>query len=654
MFEAGAVQLQEERWVVTTTFEELGVPEGVRDVVGRRLSRLAEETNRVLAWAAVAGLEFETGVVQAAGGFTEDAVLSALEEAVASRLVVEVSGGAPRNRFSHTLVRATLYDELTAARRVAMHRKVAEAIEAIHHHRLDDQLPALAHHWARASAPAADTARAVDYATRAGDRALSQLANDEAVTYYGQALELLDTGAVTGGTARLEILIALGEAQRRAGDPAHRETLLGAAGLAQESGDADALARAALANSRGIFSIGTRVDSERVAVLDAALTAIGDHDSAPRARLLATLAVELVFSPDDERRLWLLDEAMALARRLGDPATLGYVLSRHWTPAPPADQTDEVLEMTELAARLGDPALAFWADFINACLALVVGDPDRLERQCRIAEDRARDLGQPFLHWLVGLVRANQARISGHLDDAERLAKAALEIGRAAGLPDAAGSEGGQVFWLRLDQGRLGDWTERVDRAASRRDPEPLRQGMFAFALTELGRTVDAAAVIDNLAPRGFAIFPRNFCWLQGLSTAAGACAATGQAQHAAVLYNQLAPHRGLVGSGGASVAGAVDHYLGLLATTLGRHDEADAHFAAAAGIHDRMGAPTLLARTRLEWATLLLRRRHPGDAERAQGLLHQGLAVAVDLGLGTVERRARALLARPGGAAAT
>ena len=121
-----------------------------------------------------------------------------MEEAVAARVVIEV--GATRYRFAHALMRATLYDELTAARRVALHRKAARPSRRSTTGALDDHLPALAHHWARARAPAADTARAVEYAIRAGDRALAQLAHDEAVTYYRQALELLDAapGAAEG------------------------------------------------------------------------------------------------------------------------------------------------------------------------------------------------------------------------------------------------------------------------------------------------------------------------------------------------------------------------------------------------------------------------------------------------------------------------
>src|SRR5581483_3792406 len=164
------------------------------------LSRLAEPTNRVLATAAVVGPEFEPAVVERAAGVGQDEVLAAVEEALGARLLVEVS--ADRYRFAHALVRATLYDELSGPRRLSLHRRVAEAIESLHGPALDDHLPALAHHWARASAPAAATAQAVDYATRAGDRALGQLAHDQAVGYYRQALELLEVAEAAPSGSR--------------------------------------------------------------------------------------------------------------------------------------------------------------------------------------------------------------------------------------------------------------------------------------------------------------------------------------------------------------------------------------------------------------------------------------------------------------------
>src|SRR5205823_996370 len=175
---------------------------------------------------------------------------------------------------------------------------------------------------------------AVDYAARAGDRALAQLAHDEAVTYYAQGLELLlAPEGLPDETRRLELLLALGEAQRRAGAPAYRETLLEAGRLARERGDAGALARAAISNTRAMFmgNFGW-VDAERVEALEAALAAGGEADTPIRARLLATLALELTFAGQEHRHLSLSDEALATARRFGDAAALaGVLLAPHST-----------------------------------------------------------------------------------------------------------------------------------------------------------------------------------------------------------------------------------------------------------------------------------------------------------------------------------
>ncbi|MGH8976034.1 MAG: ATP-binding protein, partial [Acidimicrobiia bacterium] len=148
--ETGALARQDGRWSATAVVDELGIPEGVREVIQRRLSRLSEHANRILVAAAVAGPEFEIAVVGRVADLAEDTVLDALEEARGARLVAEIPGTA-RIRFSHALVRATLYDELTGARRTALHRRVGESVEALHAGALDDYLPALAHHFRAAA-----------------------------------------------------------------------------------------------------------------------------------------------------------------------------------------------------------------------------------------------------------------------------------------------------------------------------------------------------------------------------------------------------------------------------------------------------------------------------------------------------------------------
>ena len=655
--ESRAIEQRDGRWVLSAGIDELGIPEGVRDVVGRRLSRLAEATNRVLATAAVVGLEFDAAVVERAGGVAEDELLAALEEATAARLLVEVAGA--RYRFAHALVRATLYDELTGARRVALHRRVAEAIEALHHRALDDHLPALAYHWARASAPAADTTRAVDYATRAGDRSLAQLAHDEAVAYYRQALELL---GVTEGSAsadadgqRLPLLLALGEAERRAGDTAHRATLLEATRLAARRGDADALAQAALANSRGIYSsIVGEVDHERVAAFEAALAAAGTGDTPIRARLLGTLGLERAYDGDRPRRTALADEALAIARRIGDTATITHVLlQRPFTIYFP-DTLDERLAISEellaLAEGLGDPMINARAELLRFRALAEAGDLEEADRHLEVVERLTEELGQPTLRWLVGMHRTTRTILAGDLQEGERRALAGFELAQATGQPDAATYHLGNLYMIRLEQDRLGELEERAAARIVEVPGIPGFRAFLALIYSELDRPDDAREHYELLAASDFTVLPEDSAWLLSLSHCVLVSAYLGDGPRARVLFDLLAPYAGQVGFSSATPLGAVTHFLAVLATTSGDFDEAERRFADAAATHERIGAPIWLARTRLEWARMLLTRRAgPGDAERARELLGQALGTARELGLANIERRAVQLLASEG-----
>ncbi|HEY3239777.1 MAG TPA: hypothetical protein VGL92_09450, partial [Acidimicrobiia bacterium] len=472
--ETGALEQRDGRWVTAGAIEELGIPEGVREVVGRRLARLSDTARRALTVAAVAGPEFEPAVVAAAGDLPEGDLLAALDEAVAARLVREAGGVTPRYRFAHALVRATLYDELSAARRVVLHRRVAGAIEAVHAQRLDDHLPALAHHYARAAASPPETAKAVEYATRAGDRALAQLAHDEAVTYYRQALELLTVAEGLGQGIRLDLLISLGEAERRAGDPAYRRTLFEATGLAWELGDSAALGRAALANSRGLmFSQAGWVDEELVAVLQAALDAADPGDSAMRARLLAKLGLELHWSPADrDRRVSLSDEALAIARRLDDPPTLAAVLvARHatiWAPDNVDERLANVDELDEVAARLGDPVTTSQARSVRFRVMMETADVVAADRALDEWAALAHELGQPVLRWLLGWPRAGRLALAGRLVEAEAAAIETRELGFATGQDDAGMLCALGLVPVRLQQGRFAEFEPEVVEALTR------------------------------------------------------------------------------------------------------------------------------------------------------------------------------------------
>ncbi|HEV3363540.1 MAG TPA: AAA family ATPase [Acidimicrobiia bacterium] len=647
--EAGALEWRDDRWVVTPALEQLGVPEGVRDVVGRRLSRLSDETNAVLACASVVGLDFDPAIVQAAGGFSEDELLHALEQAVAARLLVDIPGPTPRNAFSHALIRATLYDELTGARRVALHRRVAQAIETLFADRLDDHLPALSHHWSRAAAPAPDATRAAEYAVRAGDRALAQLAHDEAVTYYRSALELLEAATEAAGPERTELLISLGEAQRRAGDAAYRETLFAAARLAQEAGDADRLARAALANHRGVWSAAGAVDEDRVGVLEAAIGALDrEADSTLRARLLAQLGIELTFSPDPARKQELCREALEIARRDGSPRIRGEVIVAVTEAIRNADTVDERLSLTvellEVAHTAGNPVLAFWGNVYRAIAASEVFDAAETSRCTAAALRLADELRQPSFGWMSRLIASVIALTTGRFQEGEQLSLESYRLGQSTGQTDAATYFGVNTFTLAFHQGRLAEVTAALAEAQAAAPSLLTLQAYAAVAYCETQREAEARALFEGLVPR-LPELPKELTWLRFVAQLATICARLGDTGRASILHGLLAPHSEQAASSGGTWFGAVAHHLGLLATTLGRFDEADQRFARAEELHEKFGAVPWTARTRLEWAEMLVRRNGPGDAERARGLLAQALDAAADLGLGTIDRRGRALL---------
>jgi hypothetical protein len=181
-----------------------------------------------------------------------------------------VPGFPGRFTFVHALIRHTLYDEVGSARRMELHRGVAEALESLAGAHWNEHVAELAHHWMMAM-PALgvvveDAAKAANYAEAAGRRAMESLAYEEAVGHFERAVRAI---ALTGDESRrLEILITLGESQRCAGDPAHGHTLFEAGRLAHDLGDAHQAARAALANQRGVFSRMGAIDSDRVAALE--------------------------------------------------------------------------------------------------------------------------------------------------------------------------------------------------------------------------------------------------------------------------------------------------------------------------------------------------------------------------------------------------
>ena len=630
------------------------VPESIREVVRRRLSRLSATTNRLLSVASVVGTQYELDVVQVAVGFDEDSVLSGLEEAIHAGLVADVGGPTLRQRFTHALVRDVLYDELSAGRRAQLHRRVGEAIELASVGSPDD-LPELARHFAAAAA-IGGAPKAVAYSTRAGEQALTQLAHDDAARHFRRGLDLLELIPVEPGDEdlarrlRCDLLLSLGEAQKRCGDPSHRQTLLDAAALAADLGDAERLAAAALANTRGFWSATLRVDADRVATFEAALAALDPGDSPLRARLLARLAVELVFSGDAAAVRRLSDDALAMARRLGDLPTLAQVLAPRYNtirgdPATLPERLADTAELVAVAGQLPDLSLRCEAWGWRAVATMEAADVEEAAACLEAHRRLAIQLRQPTMLWYSTYLDAARALLGGRFDDAERLAVEANRLGHLAGQPDADMFLSVQRMEIAYERGLLGRW-ERPLRIAVARDPasRSFLRAWQALCACERGDDEAARAFFDDLASKDFADIPFEPTWLGIVATSAAVCAQLGDTARAGRLIELLAPFADqLVTLTSLAYCGGVSHYLGMLAATLGDGGAADGWFAAAAALHRRIDAPGWLARTQLEWGRSLVARG--GRTDEAADLLRAAHDTAARLGMASVERRAVTLL---------
>ena len=621
--ETGVLFEQDGRWATSIPPDTIGLPEGVREVVGRRLSRLSDEANEVLRVASVIGREFDLEVLGPASGLSDEDVLIALGSAVQVRLVDEVT--LDRWRFSHALVRSTLYDELGTSRRVRLHRAVAQIIEE----RRPDDVSALARHFGEA-AVAGTTEQAVRYALAAGDRSLDGLANDEAVTFYASALELLEDDA----PERVSVLARLGDAQRRAGDPAYRETLLAAANLAHAAGDTETEVAALLATSRGFFSVAGQRDEERVGALRAALDAIGPNDSVDRANLLATLSAEIFFTDDLDESRALIHEAVAMARRLGDDAVLARALNFFTALQADLFDLERMLalgrEAVELAERIGDPALSTMAASGLHILACRAGD--RVEADAALARqiEHTEQARQPLLVFVLANALACRAIGEGRLDEGERLAEDMLKVGSESGQPDT-------LVWMSAHVGILWEEGRRADEAnalyTAGATVLPAAGVILIHTLAELGETERASQLWRELTANGLPVMPMDFLWPFGMTSLAAAAWFLDDATHAAELSAQLERLSGELTCSGAGFHGAIDHYIGLLAMLQGDYDRAERCFAAAERLERGMDHAPRVCRTLMAWAEAITR-RDAGDPEgrkRSLELLDRAIALATE-----------------------
>ncbi len=596
---------------------EFVVPEGIRDVVGRRISRLSERAGQLLTVAAVAGPEFDTAIVADVAAQPTVQALDGFDEALAARLVLETDTPG-RLRFTHALVRQTLEDELSTMRRLHLHQQLGLELER-RFGEADTAVAERAHHFTEA-APLGEGARAARYAERAAVQALDRAAPDQAADLLDHALDVLPPESDPDGRDRnrlyelrahccltiwdmdrMPAVCARWFAHGRDCDDAIAQIRSASFWLyAFVARPPDPEAAAAFASTllvdvdtldfrgrRCISSLGTwqDLDAAGLRAWQLSLTAQMWALELP----LETISPQLAHSSPME----LADHALEQMERSQVPDEAELWWGRAWVLAADPD-AEAQLDASRRALRLGLTRNGGGAAQRGVALARL-GRLDEVresaEEMLRTAQ-RTRDLlGTAQAHWLLAMEAltrgrhdeagsANQQALAVRPDDvAIQLACGFLEVGRllAAGHADQA-----RPIADLLDASPAFDASHLVGAVAA-------AQGDLATV----------RAVLDAWRERGH-LPPANWARSARLWGLAECAHAAGDRIAAKRLYDALLPYDGqLLVFLTSLIPASAAFTLGLLADTLDDRGQAGAHFAAALEFEDRIGAVTLATRTR-------------------------------------------------------
>jgi DNA-binding SARP family transcriptional activator len=648
LFVGEVVRLLDAEGRIAEADEQLGIPPGVRAVIGRRLGRLSERCRDLLVPASVLGREFGLDALARIGGLPREELLDALDEAIAERVLDDVPGSPGRLRFGHALMRDTLYDDLSSARRQQLHLDAGEALEAVYAADVEPHLAELALQFLAAGG-AGDPAKGIDYARAAADRAARLFAYEEAARLYEMALEALGPDSAATARLRCELFLALADAQGRAGEGSDaKTTFLRAAELARSADEPELLARAAVSYG-GRFVWDRAVSDERlVPLLEDALAAVGEADSALRIRLLSRLAAALRGEPSREPRERISEEAVQAARRMGDPAALAYALDAAGAavhaPHTVERRLAEATEIVSLAGAVQDRERvydghehAFWA-------AWEVGDPARRASELASMRRVAEELRQPAQFWTLGLARAALAVAEGRFAEAEELIEQAAVVGERVQTWGASVARRLELFVLRRAKGRLEGFEGELQEDSE--FPAPLvRRSVLANVYAQQERPAQAAAVVDELMRRELSGWHMDEEWLPSICLLADTCELIGATEHLGPLYELILPLGSLNAVAVPEVSlDSASRPLGVLATRLGRLGAAERHFEKALEMNERMGARPEIVHTQYDYARMLYVREGAGDRDRSRELLEAAIAGYRELGMETWAARAEAL----------
>lgn len=613
---------------------------GVRAVLTRRIAHVPRWAQPLLDLAAVAGRQLDLAMLgqsDSAAALTEQSLGTWLMHC-ASMSLLELRD--QRWRFTHDKLRECILGRLHEDGRLArLHQEAASAIERTYPGPLrDEHIVRLAYHYLEA-VPLVAAQKVLEVALSAAERQMQQLSFAEAAVLL-ERVQAATEGSELGAAGRCELFLALGQAHIRAGNrDSGKLACERAAELARQLGDAVLLARAAVTYGSEISPFAA--DPNLIRLLEEALAGLAGNDHPLRARALARLAACLQPALDPEQPVVMAREAVAMARRLGDPQVLRQTLISACSAlvafGPPVERRELNRELVQLAMGAHDRVQAQRGRLRLVFDCAELGEKEEMDASMQAYEEGAREFRQPQYQWPALMLRAMRALTAGRFAESDQITEEVQKIGERQ-------RDFNAIFTAtmhrlcRFHTGELPAELLAVEAGARpalmRLLPQPnyVQRAITIWALTRAGQLEPVRELLGGL--RGSSDFLRIRAFP---AFVAEACLCTGDVGFAKALYEQLLPLAAsfwpiLVP---VSLAFFPPHTqaLGLLAMTLGRWDQAVEHLHDALARSESMGLASHLARLRYEYAMALAGRDRAGDRDRSLALLGQARVLAGELG---------------------
>ena len=547
-------------------------PTGVQEVLTRRLEQLPGDTVTTLRVAAVIGRDFDLSSLASVADVDPDDLLDVVEPAQVAGLVREDS--VDRFRFSHALVRDTLVAAMTPSRRARLHARVAAVLRDRHGRETEE-----ARHWLAAGP--AYAAQAWQAAVAAAEVARRLYAHEETADLLREAYAAMADDPNATPRQRYDVLLLLIDAYRwSAMWPELTATVELAVGVAEEIGDPELVATAAISTTQGALWQSAphgEVHQGVVRALRSSLDRLPPADGALRCRTLLGLANELYYGAAFEERRALVDEGLAMARRLGDDELLLDVCQiafvSLWSAGTAAERLGLAEESVALAARTGNERATVVAGTLRSVVLGELGRPHEMWAAVEVA--RAEAERQRMLYGLMvldSLVLPWHA-MAGRFAECEALIDSISRLDAQISLEQSEDATAGAMIALSIWQGRSAETAELM--TALEGGALPISATVVAY----LWRGGEEQKAREYYAAHPFDLDTDDWFSLLAWCNTAETALYMKDADLGARIYAMITPYAGMTcvaGSGNAS--GPVDAFLAMAAAAAGEQQVATRH----------------------------------------------------------------------------